>query len=498
MNRSKRLRMNTIMGLLGQVTTCVCGFIVPKLLISYYGSEINGLVVSVTHFLSFISLIQCGMGVVIQASLYKPLAENDMDQVSRVIISSDRFFRKIGIILTIYVLSLAFLYPLLVNSTFGFWDACFLVLALAIRTFVQYYLCMSYRLLLTADQKNYIQLTIQIVLQIATTAACVVLAELRAPIYLLKLCTSLILVIEPLILAFHVKKHYSINKKLPLNGEPIKQKWNGLAQHVAYVVLENTDTVVLTMLSTLENISVYNVYYLVVNGIRTIITAAITGLQSYFGNLYAKSEKKDLLRAFSVCEWLMHAGVTTLYTCTCVLIVPFVQVYTKGVDDANYIAPLFGLLISLAQMAYCIRLPYNAVVMSAGHFKQTQSSAIIEAALNVVCSIALVFQFGLIGVAIGTLVAMSYRTVYLAWYLRKNILHRPFKHFMKHILIDAVTIVISICLTSVFTMTAVTYVDWIVLALKVAPIVALIVFGINFVCYPQVINVLRKKTDHSL
>ena len=45
-----------------------------------------------------------------------------------------------------------------------------------------------------------------------------------------------------------------------------------------------------------------------------------------------------------------------------------------------------------------------------------QASAIIEAVLNLVTAVALVLKFGLVGVAVGTLVAMVYRTCCLAWY----------------------------------------------------------------------------------
>ena len=64
-NRGKQLKTNTVVGLLSQCVTLICGFIVPKLILNYYGSEVNGLVSSITHFLSFISLAECGMGVFI-------------------------------------------------------------------------------------------------------------------------------------------------------------------------------------------------------------------------------------------------------------------------------------------------------------------------------------------------------------------------------------------------------------------------------------------------
>ena len=65
-----------------------------------------------------------------------------------------------------------------------------------------------------------------------------------------KLTTSLIFLAQPVLLSVIAKRKYKIDHKIWFTGEPIKQKWNGLAQHIATVVLGNTDTVVLTFLST--------------------------------------------------------------------------------------------------------------------------------------------------------------------------------------------------------------------------------------------------------
>lgn len=488
MSRGKQLSMNTVVGLFSQLVTLVCGFVVPKLILNYYGTEVNGLVSSISHFLSFISLAECGMGVVVQSSLYKPLANNDYKQVSRVIVSAERFFAKIGFALVGYILVLIAIYPKLVNSSFDSWYTATLIVSISISTFVQYFICMSYRLLLTADQRGYIPLWFNILTQIINTFLCIALATNGCSIQLLKLCTSCVMLLQPLLLTIYVRKYYRIDKKVRIAEEPIKQKWNGIAQHIAYVVLENTPTVVLTFLSTLANVSVYNVYYLVVSGIKGVVTSAVSGMQSLLGNMYAKNERDSLDLTFSYYEWIMHIVVVFLYTCCAILIVPFVKVYTNGITDANYVAPLFGVLIAMSQMIFCLRLPYNAMVFAAGHYRQTQNSALIEATINIVVSVICVFQFGLLGVALGTLVAMTYRTIYLVWYLSKNIMMRPARHFVKHMLIDILVIGLSLAITSNMEMMTISYVSWLLLSVKVAVIVAAISLTLNSVCYMDLLK----------
>ena len=96
MSRKKKLILNTFTGILKQAVTVICGFILPRYMLLYYGSSINGLVSSITNFLGFISLLDMGVGAVIQANLYKPLADKDSARIRELVLSSERFFRKLA------------------------------------------------------------------------------------------------------------------------------------------------------------------------------------------------------------------------------------------------------------------------------------------------------------------------------------------------------------------------------------------------------------------
>ncbi len=56
--RSKKAILNIITSLLLQVVVLICGFIVPKLIITNFGSDVNGLISSITQFLAYISLLE--------------------------------------------------------------------------------------------------------------------------------------------------------------------------------------------------------------------------------------------------------------------------------------------------------------------------------------------------------------------------------------------------------------------------------------------------------
>ena len=488
MTRKRKLILNTISSLIHQVVVVVCGIILPRAYISSFGSEVNGLIASITQFISIITFLELGVGAVVQATLYLPLAKKDSLEISRIIISSNRFFKKVGAVLVLYSLILFILYPLLINSSQPFSYTSSLVAILAISTFAQYFFGISYQLLLQADQLAFVTLLTNTGTTILNTIVVLLLLRVDQSIQVVKLVSSLIFLLRPVVFQFVVKHRYSLQLSLTLKSEPIKQKWNGIAQHIASMILGGTDIVILTFFSSLSVVSVYSIYYLVVNSIRKIVISLTAGIQSLFGNLLSNNEMSKLVQVFDKFEWIIHTIVTFMFVCTGILIIPFIRVYTLSITDFNYIYPAFGLTLVVALALFCIRIPYNQIVLAAGHFKETQSSAIIEAILNVLISVFLVQRYGLIGVAIGTLVAMLYRTLYLAWYLSKNLIQRKLKHFFLHCLVDVISVLGMIFATQWIQLSRLTFLAWFVMAFQVGFICLAVSLIVNMIFYPRLLK----------
>ena len=125
-SRKKRLILNTCSSLIFQVITIVCGFILPRLILEAFGSAVNGLVNSITQFLAIISFLELGVGAVIQSSLYKPLSKKDDVQISKVVVSGQKFFSRLAKILLIYVILLNciiwnYYFSILIKMIYSFW-----------------------------------------------------------------------------------------------------------------------------------------------------------------------------------------------------------------------------------------------------------------------------------------------------------------------------------------------------------------------------------------
>lgn len=489
----KKLYKNTLSSLIFEVSTIICGFILPRLILSSYGSEINGLVTSITQFLQIIAFFELGVGAVVQSTLYKPLAEKDNTKISAIIKSANNFFQKLAIGLLLYVVILCICYPLLVsNESASFITEVFLILAISISFFSQYYFGVVDRLLLTADQRGYVQYNAQTITILLNTFACAILINIGVSIVVVKLVTSLIYLIRPLYLRIYVGKHYNLDRKITYDADPITQKKNGIAQHIASVILNNTDTVVLTLFSTLSNVSIYSIYNMVVFGVKQMFTSATAGIQALLGELWAKQDLVKLEHFFGIAEWLIHTAVVIFFGCTGVLLIPFVSIYTNNIIDANYIQPVFAVLITLAHAGHCLRLPYNILILAGGHYKQTQSNYVVAAFANLIISIVAVKFWGLIGVALGTLVAMLYQTIWMAIYDSKHFLNRSLLIFIKQIIVDICVIIVAILICQSISFEVKNYISWFVTASIVFIIWVLVSCVINIVVYRSKIQFVCK------
>lgn len=490
--KNNRLFYNTISGLINQIVMLICTFILPRQILLYYGSDVNGLVSSITQFLGFIALMEMGVGAVVESALYKPLVSKNTEQIAKILKSAQSFFNKLAIILILYVCFLLIFYPIFTHSKFSYSFIIPLILALSLNSFASYYFGLTKQLLLSADQRAYICLLLNSVVVLTNTAIGVLLIHMHASIQLVQIAMSLILLIRPIGLCLFAKKYYKLPSQVIIIEEPIKQKWNGLAQHISIFILGHTDIMLLTIFSTLANVSVYSVYYMVVAGIRKFVAIAMTGVYSWFGHLYA-SKDPSLETKFAYYEWIMHTAGTILFTVAGILIVPFVLIYTFGVNDADYNRPVFAFLLLFAYAMFTIRLPYLTLILAIGHYKETQHISILEAILNILISIIGVQIWGICGVALGTLIAMTYCTTAMAIYLRRNVIKSPTCHLWKHYAVDILCVLLILGGTSWLKKPVYSYLSWCIMATKITFLALVIGLGINRLFYPNEIKFLFTK-----
>ena len=437
-------RKNLLSAVMYQITHLIYGLIVPRLILGSFGSELNGMVSSITQFLSFISLLEGGLGAVVLAELYMPIEEKDDNRIKGILYSCQKFFSKLAVFFIIYTLILAVGYSYSVRNKYSITFTITLVFILSLTILAQYLFSITYKLYLQADQKIYITNLITTGTLVVNTIIAFVVIKVFPEIRILKLLSSIAFFVQPFIYRRFIPSEFTEYKKNKSTGVVLKNRWSGFAQNLAHYVNMNTDIVLITLFCSLTDVSIYSVYLLGINAIRSIISYVTNSYQSALGKYIAQGDSgrlNDNFRIFCIYTW---ATCLILY-CTCLLVVnPFVSIYTNNVNDANYYQPIFALIIVLANLIYCLREPYRLLILAGGKFKETNFGSIMEAVLNLGISIILIRPFGLTGVAIGTLVAISYRMVYFIIFLRKGMLDIRFRDYSRYVVVGGIIVAINI------------------------------------------------------
>lgn len=491
--------INAVSSMMLQIFTIISGFIIPKLILVTFGSEVNGLIASFNQFFGYISLVEGGLTGVVMAKLYKPLVDKNNEKISSIVNTTKKFYNKLAVIFSLYTIILAIVYPLIVKTNFSYMYVSTLGVILGIGLFIQYNFSLALRILLNADKKVYIVSITQIFILFINLIMFILVIKIFPNIHILKLITALLYIIQPIVYNKYIKQHFDIDKNAKSDMELIKDRWDGFAISLAAFIHNNTDVIILTLFTDLKMVSVYSVYSLVTSGLRQIIKAFSAGIVPSLGNIYAKGNSDELKKAFDFYEYIVLLLTFFLFSVGGILITPFVLLYTTNIGDVNYNQPIFGILLIIAEAVFCIREPYLNLTFSANKFKEVKKSAYLEAILNIGISLILVFKLGIIGVAIGTLISMIYRTIYQVCFLKKYILYRKVNVFIKRIGVFMIGTflgeIICVSLSQIFNLSII---SWLIEAILYSVIMGIIYVLISLIYFKKEMLIVKEKVGGNL
>ena len=168
-NAAKNGTINVICGLLGQIITIVLGIVIPRLVLVSYGSEVNGLLNSVTQIFTYFGLLEAGVGVASLQALYAPVATNDRTQIQRVLAATHHFYMKAGTIYILAVVILAFVYPFFVETELAYGLIVGIILFGGLGNCINFLYQGKYKILMQADGHLHVSTNITTIFNVLTS-----------------------------------------------------------------------------------------------------------------------------------------------------------------------------------------------------------------------------------------------------------------------------------------------------------------------------------------
>lgn len=487
MDRTAKFIKNTLATGIMQIVAMISGFIIPKIMLMFYGSEINGIVTSITQLISYLTLLEAGLSGATVFSLYKPIAVHDTYGINRILTAAKNLYYKTGHIFSCMVVLCAALYPFFVHSTtLDFKQLFFLFLILGINGVLEFYTLAKYRALLTADQKTWVislATMVQIVLNIIIIAS---LAYTGFSIVIVRGAATTAIFIRTYLLWKYCRDHYDfLDFTVPPNNEAMNQRWDALYLQILGAIHQGAPILIATFLLSLLDVSIYAIFNLVILGLNSLLGIFMTGLTSGFGDLIARGEKEPFKKAFGEFEFIYTITITIIYSTMFFVFQPFISLYTRG-SDISYYYPFFAFLMAWNGFAYNIKNPFGMLVISAGKFKETRLPTTIQGAIELIGGIVLALAWGLNGIILGSILSNVYRDIEFLFFAPRHLTHMPVGHTVKLWTVNTIFIVLASLGSIFFPLPEVgNYLRWIIFSAFICIFCAIAAVSINALLFPH-------------
>ena len=487
MSRTEQFVKNTLATGLLQIITMISGFIIPKIMLVYFGSEVNGIVASITQFIAYLTLLEAGLSGATVFSLSKPIAAGDTDAVNRILVAAKNLYYKTGHLFSCMVILCAAAYPFFIHTgKLDYGELFCLFCILGVNGVLEFYTLAKYRALLTADQKTYV-ISLASIAQVVLNVAIVAGLSLEGcSIVIVRGAAVLAIFARTYILWRYCRRRYRfLDFSVSPNNEAMKQRWNALYLQILGAIHQGAPILIATFCLSLLDVSVYAIYNLVILGLNSLLGIFMTGLISGFGDLIAREEKAAFHKAFREFEFLYNITITIIYSTMLFVYLPFIGLYTKG-SDISYLYPVFAFLMTVNGYAYNIKNPFGMLVISAGKYKETRVPTSIQGAIELIGGIILSLLWGLNGLVIGSILSNLYRDIEFLFFSPKHLMCEPALHTVKlwcvNIAIFCVAAIISFGLPD---LSIERFSDWILFAVGTFLLCMLVVLSVNGLLFQQ-------------
>ena len=480
--KTKIALVNGIVGIIGKIFTIVFAILVPKLIITYYGSAYNGLISSISGILIYLNLLEAGVGGASVQALYSKIAQKNYKKINGIISATSKYYKRTGVYYFACVSVIAFLYPFILKNQLSYFNVVFIILLSACPSLISYFFQGKYNVLITADNKIYIATIFSTILNIITNIAKIILIMTGKNIISIFVAAAIISTINALIFIVYIKKRYSqLDTSVTPDFEEISTKNDVLVFQIINLIIKNTDILILTFFCNLGVVSVYAIYQMIVSQLLVIPQIFSSSIEAGMGQLYYENKDK-FTRVYNFFETGYIMITYILLTSAYNLMLPFIKLYTSGVTDANYIDKWLPLLFVLIPLQECIRTPSVNTLYLSGKNKELKNYAIVEAVFNLLLSIILVNYMGIYGVLIATFLSMFYFTFKSIIYVSQNILHRSYLVPLKRFLTCSITALIIVYFYSTINFQIQNYLEFFIvgsLVLLVTSVIYFFVIGLT-------------------
>ena len=334
--RVKNTLRSTVFGLLRNIFTIVGQFVVRTLLIWRLGNEYVGADSLFTSILQVLNITELGIGSAMCYMLYKPIAENNQEEINAITNLNKKLCRYIGIAILIigFILTpfLRFLVNKDVPAGLNIYILYFIYLFNAIESYFLYAYTVS---VVNAYQRNDLENKAMIIARAVRYVLQSGILIFSSNYWLYVIVIPFSTFVENLARMQLTKKYYPMVR---CEGEPTKEVKAEIKKQVIALfghrlngtIISSADSLVISAFLGLAILGKYSNYYYILSALMGMIDVFLSALRPSVGNWYVVNGKKESYGLFTTISFVISWISGAIGICLVCLYQDFIDFWTGG------------------------------------------------------------------------------------------------------------------------------------------------------------------------
>lgn len=453
-SRTYKTIQNARVNLLFIILSILIAFFSRKIFLNNLGVEFIGLTSTLQSVLGFLNLAELGIGTAISVTLFKPLKQNDRNDINEIMTLMSYLYRRIGVFVLISGIVLSIFLPL-IFSEFGdslgiVYFAFFTFLFSSLLTYF-----INYRqILLSADQKNYV-----VTKYIQTSNIIKLLIQMWAAnqwgnAYIWILIELVFSIPYCLILNYRIKITYPWLKTNVCKYKEVSKKYPSVSKYVKQLFIQKIATFSQSQITpfliysfvSLTSVTYYTNYITITSKLSLILNAILGSTEASIGNLIAEGDRTKIYSTYkqmlSIRFFFAGFFIFMLYF----LIEPFISLWL----GAKYIMDHSILILILVDVFIShFRGATDQFLYGFGLFKDIWA-AIAQSVIFITFAIILGLRYQLAGILFASLISQIIIVIlWKPYFLFKYGLGKSYRSYWKLFFINTLIIGITFYLAYV-------------------------------------------------
>ena len=409
-SRSKNMLRISTFSTIASIINILVQFVYRTLFLSILTKEYLGIEGLFSNIIQILSLTELGIGTIIAYRLYGPLEEKNIERVSAIM----EFFRKTYFLIAIVITTLGVLiipilkYLIKDHTEIPTNVSLYIVYILFLSQSISSYFFTYKQTILIADQRgeivaiyNTFTTLLKSIVQIGglyvthdyqfslfASILIGIILNWGFSLYIDRLYKDIFAYRSQI--SAHLKKEIFYDLKATL------------CHKIGGVISTSTDNLILSTFVGLGKLGVYSNYTLIIEAVKKIIIQALGNFTASIGNATLQMDREKYYMFYEKLLIINFCCVDITSICLLVLINPFIKLW-QG-DDMIFSFYLVAVIVACYYIN-TVRLINISFTNASGLFAKDIVRPLIEDALNLILSIYLVREYGIIGVFAGTIIS---------------------------------------------------------------------------------------------